>query len=478
MDIKISLPSVLALFFCVFFLSSCSQNRKSDVKWISTTPSQPWQVQKNFKTCSTSQNIFTLDTSKTQQTIDGFGACFNELGWTSLSALSRKDRNEILKELFEPGAGANFNICRMPLGANDFSRDWYSYNEQDGDFKMENFSIQNDLETLIPFIKSAQAYNADLKIWASPWSPPAWMKYNDHYACATSGEDLAEKYSNDLPPERQGKEGTNMFIQEPRYFEAYALYFAKFIEAYREQNIDIYMVMPQNEFNSCQIFPSCTWTAEGLAEFIGGYLGPKMNEIGVDVMMGTMERPDASLIDPVLLHPSASQYIKGVGFQWAGKNAVPEVNEKYEDLKLYQTEQECGDGKNDWEHCLHAWDLMKHYLHNGINAYMYWNMSLKKGGYSRWGWQQNSLVTINPEDKTYHFNHEYYLMKHVSRFVKPGAKKIDTDKDVLAFLNPDKSVVAVYYNDDVTEKEYTFKVKQKSVSAKLKPKSFNTLIIK
>ena len=81
-----------------------------------------------------------------------------------------------MQELFEPGKGANFTICRMPVGANDFSREWYSYDETDGDFTMENFSIDNDRETLMPFIKDAKKYRPDLAIWASPWSPPSWMR--------------------------------------------------------------------------------------------------------------------------------------------------------------------------------------------------------------------------------------------------------------------------------------------------------------
>ena len=80
--------------------------------------------------------------------------------------------------MFTPGAGANFKICRMPVAANDFSIDWYSYNETDGDFEMKNFSIENDQKTLIPFINAAKQFNSDIRIWASPWCPPTWMKYN------------------------------------------------------------------------------------------------------------------------------------------------------------------------------------------------------------------------------------------------------------------------------------------------------------
>ena len=89
--------------------------------------------------------------------------------------------------------------------------------------------------------------------------------------------------------------------------------------------------------------------------------------------------------------------VKGAGFQWAGKGAIAGIHRRYPHLQLYQTEQECGDGKNDWRYCRYAWTLMKHYFHSGASAYMYWNIALRKGGVSRWGWAQNSLVTVDPE---------------------------------------------------------------------------------
>jgi glucosylceramidase len=466
---------LMSVGFLVFFTNKANCQ---PIEWVSTTQNKPWGQQPKLKFSKAVKKLdFVINSKNTQQTITGFGACFNELGWSSLNSLNPIDRDLVLLEFFAPGVGGNFNICRMPLGANDFSLDWYSYNETAGDLEMKNFSIDNDKETLIPFIKAAKKFNPGLKLWASPWCPPSWMKYNQHYACAVPWDGLAEKFQNQLPADKQGKEGTNMFIQEEAYFKSYALYFSRFIQAYRDNGIDVSMVMPQNEFNSCQMFPSCTWTASGLAKFIG-YLGPQMKQLGVDVMLGTMERPNVALVDTILMDPIASKYIKGIGFQWAGKDALPAVNQKYKGFALYQTEQECGDGKNDWKHCLHAWGLMKHYLKNGVDTYLYWNMSLDKGGYSRWGWQQNSLVTIDRDNKTYQFNLEYYLLKHVSHFVKPGAKLISTDADILAFKNPDKSIVIVLYNDADAVKEIAFGIDKKKVVASLEAHSFNTLLIK
>ncbi len=497
--------TLVILFFAIATMYSCKQ--QAEITWISTTEESPWQVNEGQNILSgdveNSDVIINLDHE--MQTIQGFGSCFNELGWTSLSQLSEQDRVNIMNELFSPGVGANFTYCRMPVAANDFAVNWYSYNETEGDFGMENFSVENDKNTLIPFIKLAQQYNSEIKIWASPWSPPSWMKYNKHYA-STSSMRMAEMakrfmeqrkergdttqvggffanvadpaYQNDLPIDREGREGTNMFIQEDQYFQAYALYFKKFIEAYRNEGIDIYAVMPQNEFNSAQVFPSCTWTAAGLANFIGSYLGPAMEEEGVDVYFGTMERANAALVDTILNDEKSGKYIKGVGFQWAGKDALPTINKAYTNLEMFQTEQECGDGKNDWAGFLHSWDLMKHYLNNGVSVYEYWNTSLLEGGISRWGWAQNSLVVVDAATKTYRYSLEYYLLKHASHFVLPGAKKIETGgeyDDLLAFKNPDNSIVIIIANQTDENITVSIQLGEQVLTPVLASNSINTI---
>ncbi|WP_321374811.1 glycoside hydrolase family 30 protein [uncultured Draconibacterium sp.] len=496
----------ISLFF-LLFCAACST--KTKVEWVNTTPTTQWKTSQLMATTSTENADAEVYTDKTQQVIDGFGSCFNELGWTSLSELSEADRESIMNEFFAPGVGANFTICRMPVAANDFALNWYSYNETESDFAMENFSIENDKNTLIPFINNAKQYNPDIKIWASPWSPPSWMKYNKHYASSSSEAEMKRikhmmsaqvgndstllaayqeyfknyfdpKYQNDLSPENEGKEGTDMFIQQDKYLEAYALYFLKFIEAYRNEGIDIFAVMPQNEFNSAQVFPSCCWTAAGLSNFIGSYLGPVMQELGVDVYFGTMERPNEALIDTILQDPESSKYVKGVGFQWAGKNALPGLNKRYPDLAMFQTEQECGNGKNDWTGAMHSWDLMKHYLNNGVSVYEYWNTSLLEGGVSRWGWEQNSLVVVDAAKKAYRYSYEYYILKHASHFVLPGAKKLETGgeyNDLLAFKNPDCSIIVIAGNQDETSKKVNIKIGDTFISPVLPAQSLNTFKI-
>jgi glucosylceramidase len=124
---------------------------------------------------------------------------------------------------------------------------------------------------------------------------------------------------------------------------------------------------------------------------------------------------------------------------------------------------------------------MKHYISNGASAYMYWNISLEEGGISRWGWSQNSLITVNKSEKKFHYNHEYYLLKHFSHFVKPGAKFLrssGTFTNLMAFVNPDNSLVLVLHNDENRDRNVLINTGTKNIDVFLKADSFNTLIIK
>lgn len=420
-----------------------------------------------------------IQIDKPAQEVDGFGVCFNELGWTSLLRLSEADRAQILSEIFSPDSG-NASICRMPVGANDFSVDWYSYDETPGDFELNDFSIEHDEATLIPFIQAAQKVRPDLRLWASPWCPPSWMKTNGHYACAAPNPLAAQaRFDNGLTADRAIPEGTDGFILDQAYLEAYARYFGRFIDAYAERGIDISMVMPQNEFNSDQVFPSCTWTPQGLLAFLR-HLLPEMSKREVEVFLGTVERANDALVEEVLTDPEIGPQIKGVGFQWAGKGAVPYVHHAHPELKIYQSEQECGDGRNDWRYARYAWTMMRHYFKHGATVYDYWNLSLDEGGVSRWGWSQNSFVTVNPETATYTFNYEYYIWKHLAHFVAPGARFVPTlsytgYENVLAFVNPDGSIVIATHNDMTSDMPIVYGVKDKLVKVTLPADSISTI---
>ncbi len=486
--------------------AACSQNK---TEWVSTTFDAPWTVQvvSTEKTENGASECVVVDPAKTLQEVEGFGTCFNELGWTSLAELSEADRAGIIRDLFSP-EGLNLTMARMPVGANDFSVDYYSYDDVPGDFALEHFSIAHDEETLLPFIKAALAVRPDLRIWASPWCPPAWMKVNGHYANtstlpikqrfeqmmknrrdrpddvrATGGSSFgmnpAMLPDNGLPLEAQIREGQDAFRLEPEYLEAYARYFGKFIDAYRAEGIDVRMVMPQNEPNSAQWYPACTWTPEGLAQFIA-YLGPEMQKRGVEVWLGTVERADPEMWDRILTDPKAGPHISGMGFQWAGKDALPELHRRHPQLPCYQTEQECGNGSNDWSGAMHAWDLMRQYWRNGVNGYFYWNTSLLDGGVSTWGWSQNSLVAVSKEARTFRYTPEYYVLKHASHYVRPGARVLDLGgsyKEALGFLNPDGGTVLLLANKEASPKTVRVEVSGRGRTFDLPAESVNTIVL-
>lgn len=485
--------------FSAILLTAC-QSTPTVTEWVSTTFDLPWQSlpTDGLASAPAAEQTILIDATATAQTVEGFGSCFSELGWDCLSALDDEARAAIFHELYAPGVGGNFTICRMPIGSSDFALDYYSFDDVEGDFAMEQFSIDRDKRTLIPFIKGALQSNPDLKIWGSPWCPPTWMKRNKHYA-SRSAIALARMYGmgeltpealeasrargliiNDLAEDNQTLEGTDAFITDDAHFKAYALYFQKYIEAYRAEGIRIFGIMPQNEFNSDQPYPSCVWTLASLGRFMGKYLGPAMEEVGVELMYGTVERPFAYMVDSIMQNPDCARYVKTIGFQWAGKDALVYAQEHYPDLRFIQTEQECGDGKNDWTHAMHCFDLLVHYFNHGVSVYDYWNTALSENGLSRWGWTQNSLVVVDKEAHTYRYSPEYYVLKHASHYVQPGATRIqlagDAD-DALCFVNPDKTAVVLLANKTDDARQVSLTLGSTTLTPTLPAQSVNTLVI-
>lgn len=448
-----------------------------NLRFVSSSHKAAWQdLSHTARLSDTGTPDVRVATDQPAQIIEGFGACFNELGFDALGLLPRSAREAVIKDFFSPDddRGLGFTRCRMPVGANDFSRDWYSCAETPNDFRMERFSLARDSATLIPFITSAQRYQKDLTLWASPWSPPTWMKTNGHYAQRPAP-------LNGMTPEQAVPEGSDGFIQDERYFKAYALYFRRFIEGYRAHGIPIDMVMPQNEFNSDQTFPSCVWSPAGLARFIP-HLDKEMGPLGVALFFGTMERPDTRLFESVYEVPAARAAIKGIGLQWAGRSAAPFLSRAHPDLRLYQTEQECGDGRNDWRYARYTWDLMRDYMRAGVSAYHYWNMALVKDQASTWGWKQNSLVVVDKASRTFTYTPDYYVLKHVAHFVRPGARRVTAQSwtgydNTLAFENPDGRQILVMENEEPVPMPVQIGLSGRVVAADLPPNSLNTFCL-
>jgi len=451
------------------------------IKWLETTRTAPGHTRTAPALVQRPAAPFDSDATvaidRPGRTVSGFGGAFSEKGWQALSTLPEKARWAALDALFG-ASGCGFSLCRTPIGANDIARGWYSYDEAPGDFQLDHFSIANDRETLIPFIKAAQQIQPALKLWASPWSPPTWMKRNGHYAMAPA---WAGQPSNGIRADQLGREGEDWFIQEDRYFDAYARYFRRYVEDYAAAGIPIGMVMPQNEFNSAQPFPSCCWTPEGLARFLP-YLGREMDKVGAEVFFGTLERGNAGLFNRVMDHPAAARVVKGVGVQWAGKNALTTLRAQHPDLEIWGSEQECGVGTNDWHYARYGWSLIRRYFEAGATAWDYWNLVMPAGGMSGWGWPQNSLVEVDTRKGTFRLTHDYWLLRHVSGAVRPGARLVPVDSflgfdDQIAFRNPDGSLVIVASNMVGAAQRVRYVIGQKMLELRLAPDSLNTITV-
>lgn len=441
--------------------------KKTNIQWVSSVEDSYWQEKQAIGAGTENANLIITDVKA--QNIEGFGGCFNELSYVALSHLAEDERHKVFHSLFHPEGEHKFSICRLPIGASDYALEWYSLNETDEDFAMEHFSIERDRKYLIPYIKEALKYNPNLKFFASPWSPPTWMKFPKAYNYGT-------------------------LRWEPKVLEAYALYFVKFVEAYAQEGIRIDQVHVQNEVAADQKFPSCLWTGEQLREFIRDYLGPVFEKHGLDteIWLGTINGRTASLFtessedynsyaNTVLSDPEAYKYVKGVGYQWAGKYAIQQTVQSYPELRYMQTENECGDGKNTWKYAHYVHGLFRHYFINGVNSYVYWNMVLEPKGRSTWGWEQNSMITVNPESKQVINNPEFYVMKHFSHFVETGAVRIETKGpwtgNTVAFENPDGSKVIVVSNPYKETREMCLADGDVTHQFMLEPESFNTIIL-
>ena len=161
---------------------------------------------------------------------------------------------------------------------------------------------------------------------------------------------------------------------------------------------------------------------------------------------------------------------------------MPFIHHAHPELKIYQTEQECGDGRNDWRYARYAWTMMRHYFNNGASVYDYWNLALQEGGVSRWGWSQNSLVVVDPETGTGRLTYEYYVLRHLSGFVQPGARWIPSlsytgYENLLGFRNPDGSVVIAAHNDMTTELDFVVGVGAKNLTFTAPADSIVTVVV-
>lgn len=463
------------LLLAVFSIHHASAQK---AKLIYTTPDERWVEEKKSLKASNNDADIVIYADQKLQVIDGIGGSFNELGWTATLPLEKKESAKVFDALFSE-SGCNFSMCRVPIGASDYALSYYSLNDVPEDFTMRDFNIHRDQFIMIPYLKEAFKRRADFKLWGSPWTPPAWMKVNEHYTLR--GGDMGGRTGgNEMDPGKTIRISSTAFKMQRRYLDAYALYFSKYVKAYKEAGTPVFMVMPQNEILYAPNWPSCTWHTEDMTYFIGDFLGPKFeaDSLDTEIWLGTINSPDPRYVKYALDNKNAKKYIKGVGYQWNGERSLPTIAKEYPSIKFMQTENKCGEHENDWTSLDRSWKSMLHYFNNGAGSYMYWNMILDETGSSAWGWPQNSMIVIDKNTKQVTYTDEFYLFKHLSHFVQPGDHFLKSKgENQMAFQLKDGSVALMVYNPEEEAKTVNVAFGDKTFAAHLKATSISTIVL-
>lgn len=414
----------------------------------------------SFSSTSSAATI-EIDPTTQYQAIDGFGAAFNEAGWAALTAanVTAGQREDVIESLFDPVNGAGFSLTRVPIGSNDFALTHYSYSDLTSgtDFPLTGFSVAHDEDYLIPYVQAAQA-EGDFRIMASPWTAPAWMKTNNSLVGGGS-----------LIPTST----------DPRYYQAYADYFSKYVQAYDTYGITIDDISIQNEPLNPALFEATTYTPEQMAEFVADYLGPTFvnDEIGARIRVyehnqDTWEYPVDLLADPDVL-----PYVAGVNFHpyecdfgqaycstpnlGLFHQAVPGYStwqSEHTDLDVPDYTDYAGDAR--WA------DLIVDSMRNDQSGYLYWNMVLNEEGgpVSDLSDAQEPLIVVDSSGTNAEIQYmpKYYHLAHFSKFVKPGAYRIGATGgenadglSYVAFKNPDGSEVLVVVNKSSSSQAIT-----------------------
>ena len=424
---------------------------------VTSAPGAYWK-EGTLTPMSSGSATITVDPKNRLQKWIGFGGTFNEAGWDALSVLPDADRQRAIRLLFSSTEGANFAWGRLPLGASDYAMDRYTLDDTPQnapDPTMEHFSIERDKLRLIPFIKAAQAVKGDIKFWASPWTPPPWMKTPAVYD------------GTDLPPSGGTATFNAKMKSDATTLAAYALYFAKYVEEYAKQGIPITDVSPQNEPGYATRYPSCLWDDGALGTFVGSYLGPTLAEHGLTtkVWFGTLSNDNTYPTDIMSLTADALKYTDGVTLQWNTIGRIPSILSAHPNLLIMQSEHKCGNypfsvagtpafnpekPANDQAYAVESWGYIKQWIAANSNGYSAWNMVLDTNGKNldtQRPWPQNALLVVDRAAKQLIVTPVYYVFRHLSYFVDPGAVRVAaTGGDAVAFQNPDGSLVTVLFN--------------------------------
>jgi len=404
-----------------------------------------------------------VDTTKTFQSIDGFGNCLTGGSATLLHKMDATNRSAILQELFATdGSNIGISYLRISIGASDLSDKVFSYNDLptgETDPSMAKFTLDAERVDLIPVLKEILAINPTIKILGSPWSAPLWMKTTNN----SKGGSL-----------------------KPEYFDAYAKYFVKYIQGMKTEGITIDAITIQNEPLHPGNNPSMYMTAEDQALFIKQSLGPAFAAANITTKIivydHNADRPDYPLT--ILNDPEAAKYVDGSAFHlYAGTiNALTLVHDAYPNKNLYFTEQWVGaPGNLAGDLAWHVRTLIIGATRNWSRNVLEWNLAADPNNDPHTvGGCDQCLGTVTINGNMVARNPSYYILAHAAKFVRPGSVRIDSNSPStlpnVAFKTPDGKKVLIVQNDSGGQKVFNIRFNGKTVATFLDKGAVGTYI--
>jgi len=414
-----------------------------------------------------------VDPTKTFQTILGIGGALTDAAAETFAKLPKDKQEELLKAYYDRSAGIGYSLARTNIQSCDFSSDSYSY-VAPGDSALKTFSIDHDRKYKIPLIRAAmKAAQGRLILFASPWSPPAFMKTNDNVL-----------HGGHLKPE---------------YYHSWANFYGKFIHAYAREGIPIWGITIQNEPMATQTWESCIYTAEEETRFLKNDLGPAMQRNGLGDRKIIVWDHNRDLIyqraSTLLEDPAAAKYVWGVGFHWyedwSGGDQmfdnVERVHESFPSKNLLLTEA-CT-FPFSMEH-IHDWKLgerygrsMIHDFNDGSVGWTDWNILLDEtGGPNHVG--NFCFAPVHADTRTGEliYTNSYYYIGHFSKFVRPGARRVSAAPSrsallATAFLNKDGQLAVIVMNQTDSKVDYNLWIAGNAAQVTSPPHSIATLVV-
>ena len=409
---------------------------------------------------STGASTIEVDPSRTFQSILGFGGAFTDSSCFLFNQMRPDARHQLLQELFST-AGLNLSVSRTCIGSSDYSLTAYTFDDTPApDPGLSHFSIEHDCAYILPTLREAASIRPDLFFFSSPWSPPAWMKTGD----SLLGGSMRRKY-----------------------FDSYAQYFVKFIEAYKAAGINIRAVTTQNEVDTDQdgAMPAALWGQEYEGDFIKNFLGPALSSASLDTKIWLLDH-NFNLwgrVMDLLSDPDVYRVVDGVAWHaYVGEpDAMTRVHDAFPSKSAYFTEY--GPMITDADY-LTGWAKWSasyaQVFRNWARCAVAWNLLLnEKGGPNLGPFTCGGVVTIGSKTRQLTRSGQYWALAHYSKTVQRGARVIASSSSLpgvehVAFVNPDGTFVLVLTNQG-KDRDIQCRVQGKSLSASLPADSILTL---